>query len=104
MCGLWSRDDHWSSFAKLPGRRDDAYSVVRSRQEQAQTISQFTRPSGASVRDWGGGMWIVEGISGGSEVVSALGDVWAAVERLTGRVVDPLDLPLVQSFERGRQA
>lgn len=100
MCGLWGgREDHWSDVSKLPGGRPSEHSVTRSRQAQATLLTRFTRP-GAVVRDWGSTAWLVEGRSGGTEIVASLGEVWAAVARLTGKPLDPLDLALIQSFER----
>jgi hypothetical protein len=98
MCGLWGREDHWSGAARLPGGLQAEPPLMRSRQAQAALLSRFTRPH-ALVRDWGASAWVVEGRTGGSEVVSTLGDVWQAVERLTGKPVDPLDLAWIQSFE-----
>lgn len=99
MCGLWGREDHWSSAARLPGGLQAEPPLMRSRQEQATLLSRLTRPRGALVSDWGASAWVVESRTGGSEVVSTLGEVWQAVERLVGQPIDPLDLSWIQALE-----
>ncbi len=99
MCGLWGNTDHWSNPAGLPGAVAGAVNVTRARLQQADAVCAFTRSAGATVRDWGQSSWIVETFAGASEIVDSLGAVWAAVERLTGRPVDPLGLDLIQALE-----
>lgn len=101
MCGIWGQTDHWSNPDRLPGgaRSGAETSVVRRRQTQAETLSLFTRACGVTVRDWAQTSWMVESVSGSTEMVNGLGDVWSAVERLTGKSIDPLALALIQAFE-----
>lgn len=98
MCGLWGQTGHWSDPARLPGTRVEE-SVLHRRAAQAAAVTLFTRSSGISVRDWAQTAWVVESVSGATEIVNSLGDIWAAAERLSGKPVDPLSLLLIQGFE-----
>ena len=98
MCGLWGQTDHWSSPARLPAAPAEA-SVLHRRAAQAAAVTMFTRAAGIVVRDWAQTAWVVESVSGATEIVNGLGDIWAAAERLTGQPVDPLSLALIQGFE-----
>ena len=98
MCGLWGQADHWSNPARLPGAMAEE-SVLHRRAAQAAAVTLFTRTAGIAVRDWAQTAWVVESVSGATEIVNGLGDIWAATERLTGKPVDPLSLALIQGFE-----
>ena len=99
MCGLWGSTEHWSNPARLPGAEESTSNVLLTRMLQADTITSFTRPVGAVVRDWGQSAWIVENFSGATEIVDNLGSIWACVEKLTGKLVDPLSLDFIQALE-----
>ncbi len=103
MCGLWGGTDHWSNPARLPGA-ERGVNTTRARALQAGVVSSFTRAGGVTVRDWGQASWVVENFSGGTEIVDSLGSVWPAVEKLTGRRLDPLSPEFLQLLEARQRA
>ena len=57
---------------------------------------------GLSVSDWQGTAFLLSTRTGKTEIIGDLGHLWAAAERLTGRVCDPLALPVIERLERTR--
>ena len=56
---------------------------------------------GLELDDWSGRVYIVRNRKGRAEVVTDLGTLWAAAERLAGRPLDPLDPALVATLRHG---
>ncbi|MER1967576.1 hypothetical protein [Castellaniella sp. GW247-6E4] len=54
-----------------------------------------------SVSDWQGSKYLLSTFTGKTELVDNLGQLWPAVERLTGGIADPLS-PAVLERLRGR--
>jgi hypothetical protein len=66
--------------------------TVRARSARAVgLLNRIARSRGATVSDWQGSAWLVAGATGAQEVVASLGLVWAALDRVAGRPIDPLD-------------
>jgi len=94
LCGILGGEAHWSDL--LPNADDDA-EVRRRRAERGRRVRYLNIVLGAyacSVNDWQGSKYQVSTFTGKTELVDNLGELWAAVERLTGHVPDPL-LPSV---------
>ncbi len=53
---------------------------------------------GLRLDDWSGSVYVVRDRKGRAEIVSDLGALWPAAERLAGRPLDPLDPGLVASL------
>lgn len=57
-------------------------------------LAQF----GLEVDEWSGTMYVLRDRKGSTEVVTTLGVLWPAAERLTGRPLDPLEPALVEAL------
>lgn len=99
MCGIWGSTMHWSSPAQLFKNSDREINIPRTRLLQASGISRFTRLIGVNVRDWGQSTWIVEHLSGASEIVNSLPEIWGAAARLSGREIDLLQPETIRRLE-----
>lgn len=102
MCGLLSDTPHWTDPAARSGLAPmPSLARTRSREHLARLapLNRVLRPFGMSVSDWGGA-YVVQGSSGGQEVVADLGGIWSAAERLAGKRLDPLSAPFLSSVER----
>ncbi len=89
VCGVLGGPAHWSSTQgrlQLAG----AATARAERARNAKLLNRITRTRGLSVSDWQGSSFVVAGATGGQEVVESLGEVWAAMDRLGGRSIDPL--------------
>jgi hypothetical protein len=54
-------------------------------------INQLTSLRKVKVATWSGTSLIVSSPTGGEEIVPSLSELWAAVDRLGRRPIDPLD-------------
>jgi len=89
VCGVLGGPAHWSSTR---GRLELA-GTTTVRAELARNVAlmnRIARTRGMKVSDWQGSSLVIAGATGGQEVVESLGDVWAAMDRLGGRSIDPL--------------
>jgi hypothetical protein len=89
VCGVLGGPAHWSSSQgrlQLAG----ATTLRADRARSVELLNRIARTRGMMVSDWQGSSFVVAGATGGQEVVNSLGDVWAAMDRLGGRSIDPL--------------
>ena len=89
VCGVLDGPAHWSQGS---GRLNLAHPTT-ARAERARTVGLLNRIAAsrrATVSDWQGTSWLVAGPTGAQEVVGSLSQVWAALDRIAGRPIDPL--------------
>lgn len=90
VCGVLGGAAHWSSGHQRVGSAQ----ATTSRADRARTVgllNRIARTRGHQVHDWHGSSFVIAGPTGGQEVVDSLALVWAALDRLSSRVIDPLD-------------
>jgi len=95
MCGLCGvlGISHWT---ELSAHRDSftptaARTVGAERQQRVRLVNRILAPVRIRVADWAASSYLVTSATGRSEVVDDVQAVWAAVEKLRGRPLDPLD-------------
>lgn len=92
LCGLLGVD-HWTEISA----HDDVFAgevspTVRSeRIERTKLINALLQPWRITVGDFQASSYVVSSPTGRRLIVQDLQAVWAAVEQLSGRSVDPLD-------------
>ncbi|WP_345251990.1 hypothetical protein [Pigmentiphaga soli] len=64
----------------------------RQRLARLGILRQILAAYACRISDWQGSAYVLESYTGKSEIVHDLAQIWAAVERLTGRKPDPLAL------------
>jgi hypothetical protein len=92
LCGLFGSDHGAEPAAQggaFPGPARRTQRAERLR--RAAVVNAALAPARMRVADFQASRYVVSGATGGSAVVDDLGGVWAAVDRLRGRALDPLD-------------
>jgi hypothetical protein len=102
LCGVLGGAEHWTAAAARPGiftPNTDAASGRRERIGQVTAANAVLKHYRVSLADWQGTAFILSTATGKTEIVDNLGHLWAAAERLTGRLCDPLDAALITAME-----
>lgn len=89
VCGVLGGAAHWSSGHKRVGSAQ----ATTSRADRARTVgllNRIARTRGFQIHDWHGSSFVIVGPTGAQEIVDSLALVWAALDRLSRRVIDPL--------------
>jgi hypothetical protein len=88
LCGLLGGSRHWS---------EERPSGTQRRRERLLQVARANRVLGIfklKVTDFEGQAYILAGPTGATELVNDLGELWRVAERMSGRPIDPLTLPL----------
>ena len=103
LCGVLGGERHWTERAASPGIFETVaggsgahrMTAARERQERVRLVNRVLDPMGLGLSDWSASSYVLRTKTGRSEMVSSLGDLWPAAERLLGRPCDPLDPDLL---------
>lgn len=95
-CGQMFMNIHWSDTQKT----DEAGFVdlgllLRTRMEKVKFTNQVLNFYGLRVSSRSGGGYTVSTRTGRSVLCEDFGDLWPKAQKLTGRLVDPLDPALI---------
>ena len=92
VCGALGGEEHWSTAS---GRLqlDDAPTRRAERGRRIRIINEVVRGLQVRVSDWQGRCYLVAGPTGKQQVVDSLPHVWAALQEVARRSVDPLLAP-----------
>ena len=104
LCGVLGGGGHWADAVSRPGVYTRNASPIERRRERARRVRVANRilaPLGMNLADWRGTAFLLSTRTGKTEIIGDLGHLWPAAERLSGRVCDPLALPLIEHLERG---
>ena len=105
LCGVLGGNEHWADAVARPGVYTRNASAIERRRERMNRVSIANRvltQFGVAISDWRGTAFLLSTRTGKTEIIADLGHLWPAAENLTGRVCDPLALPLIESLERSR--
>src|SRR5437764_11185179 len=103
LCGVLGGAEHWTSANARPGvftRSTDPASRRRERTSQVAAANLVLKHYRMILADWQGTAFVLSTATGKTEIVDNLGHLWTAVERLTGKPCDPLDVELIAGMER----
>jgi hypothetical protein len=94
-------DAHWTDAGRPAS--EDELAQVRRRQRQLRVayLNRLLPAFACTVSDWQNHAYLISTFTGKTEIVDNLAQLWPAVERLSGRRVDPLAADLL---DRVRQA
>ena len=62
---------------------------LRERQARTRILNAVLKHHGVVVKDWSGNSYLLTGRTGRTAIVDTVGEIWAAAERISGRVVRP---------------
>ena len=109
LCGVLGGERHWTERAASPaifggadgeGPEGPRMTPARERQERVRLVNRVLDPLGLVLVEWAASSYVLRTKTGRSEVVSDLGGLWPAAERLLGRPCDPLDPVLLARIAR----
>ena len=105
LCGMLVDGPLWTESGTDAGRSDRSKTErdrLLERSNRVKTLNAVLRHYGCAARDWSGNQYIVQNLSGGaSEIVFNLPQLWQAIENISHRVADPLDVNLIELLEEG---
>lgn len=101
LCGMLGGQAHWSDAGNPASDDEAARTRHRERQLRVARMNRVLRGFACTVSDWQGHAYLLSTLTGKTEIVDNLAQLWPAVERLSGRRPDPLATDLL---ERLRQA
>jgi hypothetical protein len=102
LCGVPAPVLHWS---ESPGRDEGAPNaaslapVRAQRLRRVQCLDTVMRAYACTVSDWQGRAYQVATFTGKTALVDDLSEIWATVEKLTGRSPSPLDDAVLDRFD-----
>jgi hypothetical protein len=102
LCGVLGGPDHWTDPAARTGvftRNTDAAARRRERAHRVVAANRILKHYGMVLTDWEGTSFVLSTRTGRNEMVDNLSHLWAAAERLLGRLCDPLDDSLIARLE-----
>jgi hypothetical protein len=103
LCGVLGGNEHWADAVARPGvytRNASAIERRRERMNRVRIANRVLTQFGMVISDWRGTAFLLSTRTGKTEIIADLGHLWPAAEKLTGRVCDPLAVPLIESLER----
>ena len=103
LCGVLGGNEHWAEAVARPGvytRNVDIIERRRERRNRMRIANAILAQFGMTLSDWQGSSFLLSTRTGKTEIIADLGHLWPAAERLSGRVCDPLALPVIERLER----
>jgi D-aminopeptidase len=94
-------ETHWTDAGSPASEGEHAQVRRRERQLRVACLNRVLRAFACTVSDWQSSAYLVSTFTGKTEIVENLAQLWPAVERVSGRRVDPLAADLL---DRLRQA
>ncbi|MBC7468851.1 MAG: hypothetical protein H7322_05945 [Ramlibacter sp.] len=89
LCGALGGPLHWAAGSAVL----DAAAMGTQRAERARLarlLDRVTRQRSVRVATWAGISFVVSAPTGAQEIAETVSEVWAAVDRLSARPLDPL--------------
>jgi len=103
LCGVLGGNEHWADAAARPGVYSRNVSPIERRRERARRVrvaNDVLAAFGLTVTDWQGTAFLLSTRTGKTEIIGDLGHLWPVAERLSGRLCDPLALPVIERLEQ----
>ena len=94
LCGVLSSAPHFTEAgtdAARVGPGGDPHDRHLARAHRIELINAMLRPVAITVSDWSGSKYVVKGASGKTRLVDQLPQLWAALDEVADRPIDPLD-------------
>jgi hypothetical protein len=88
FCAVFAGSPHWVD-GPAPEQPDD-HTRHLVRRARLQLVNAVIALHGCVAEDWHGGQYILRSQRGRSEIVNSLPEVWALVEQISGKPLDPM--------------
>lgn len=101
LCAVLGSSRYWTDAAGRAEFEANGTKVSKRHEHarRAQLANAVLQTFGVTLKDWGASSYVLENAAGQSESVYHLNGIWAAAERLSGVVCDPLDDGLLARLE-----
>lgn len=93
LCGALGGEDHWSLGPS--GEVVESWQRSRTREYRIRLINRVLAGSSIKLVDFQRSRYLLRGATGKQILVYDLSGIWQAVEEISGRCLDPLDLTLL---------
>jgi hypothetical protein len=103
LCGESILRIHWTDQKQLSETAYPSGSRQKERHYRVRLLNQVLSYYGLKVDDWNGVKFVVRDKKGRSEIVHDLGGIWAKVEKLIGRPLNPLDSGLMNFLDKTKK-
>ena len=94
LCGVLGGKGHWSDSTSAPAAfagRHEPQTRLRERQDRVRILNFVLKYHGVIAKDWSGNTYLLTSRTGRTAIVDTVAEIWPAVERISGRICDPLD-------------
>lgn len=93
VCAIFGAGEHWSDFGRQRNERfpfEDIRHYRHERRRRIALLNRYLEPYAVACSDWDGEAIALHDARGRLRLAPTLGDVWAQVEALSGKPIDPL--------------
>lgn len=104
LCGILGGDEHWSDLLPEDVRQSRVATRRAERHQRIAYLNTVLAAFSCKVSDWQGGKYVLSTYTGKTELVDNPAQLWAAVERLTGAVPDPLSGRVLERLSASTQS
>lgn len=94
VCAIFGAGEHWSDFARIRDERFPFDEILRYRAERKRRLEMINAIIGEQklrCEDWDGEAVAIFDEAGRFDIAPTLSDIWGKAERLSGKMIDPLD-------------
>jgi hypothetical protein len=102
LCGVLGGNEHWADAVARDGvytRATDSIARRRERANRVRIANRILAHWRLKLSDWQGTSFLLSSPTGRTAIVTDLGHLWPAAEKLSGVPIDPLAPEVIAAFE-----
>jgi hypothetical protein len=102
LCGVLGGNEHWADAVARDGvytRATDSIARRRERANRVRIANRILAHWRLKLSDWQGTSFVLSSSTGRTAIVTDLGHLWPAAEKLSGGPIDPLAPKVIAAFE-----
>ena len=99
LCGILGGSGHWTDGVGTGQAAAVPWLRRQARRERVALGNAVLRPIGLTLSDWQGSEFLLRARTGATTMVGTLTDLWPKAERLSGRIIDPLDPDFLDTLD-----
>lgn len=103
VCAHFGAGEHWSDHGRPRDIMQPFPDIRHYRRERARRIAfinALVEGAGCTCSDWDGDAFEVTDALGRSVIAPSLNDLWPAIEKLSGKRIDPLSPAFIGAYAR----
>lgn len=99
LCGELIMNAHWTENHNRENGMTDQRRRRRSRIKRAVLSNRILSYYGLQLAEWNGTKYVLSDKKGSTLIIQDMGDMWPAVQKMSGHLPDPLDPRLWQHLK-----